>query len=55
MPRWVVTLFEVKLDDGEDLPVGTVVDLKKMKSMGEEILYPPVSGQGDAGRGGRNL
>jgi len=42
-PRWVLYAVRGKTDRGEDLPVGAVVDLKKMQATGEEIIYLPVS------------
>ncbi len=44
-PRWVLYAVKGKKDTGEDLPVGAVVDLKKMQETGEEIIYLPVSDQ----------
>lgn len=42
-PRWVIYAVKGKTGDGDDLPVGAVVDLKNMQESGEEILYLPVS------------
>jgi hypothetical protein len=42
-PRWVLYAVKGKTGSGDDLPVGAVVDLKKMQSSGEEIKYLPVS------------
>ncbi len=42
-PRWVLYAVKGKSGTGEDLPVGVVVDLKKMQETGEEIKYLPVS------------
>ena len=42
-PRWVIYAVQGKLNDGDDTPVGAVVDLKKMQEQGEEIRYLPVS------------
>lgn len=42
-PRWVLYAVKGKTDDGENLPVGAVIDLKKMQEAGEEIYYLPVS------------
>lgn len=44
-PRWVLYAVKGKKGSGDDLPVGAVVDLRKMKETGEEILYLPVSDQ----------
>ncbi|OGW36971.1 MAG: hypothetical protein A2X58_10400 [Nitrospirae bacterium GWC2_56_14] len=41
-PRWVLYAIKGKTGNGEDLPVGAVVDLKKMQESGEEIYYLPV-------------
>lgn len=37
-PRWVLYAVTGKLDDGADLPPGTVLDLKKMQAGGEEFV-----------------
>jgi len=42
-PRWVLYAVKGKLGNGEDLPAGTVVDLRSMQGMGEDIYYLPVS------------
>jgi hypothetical protein len=42
-PRWVLYAVKGKTGDGEDLPVGAVVDLRKMHESGEEIYYLPVT------------
>ncbi len=42
-PRWVLYAVKGKTGPGDDLPVGAVVDLKKMQESGEEIKYLPVS------------
>jgi hypothetical protein len=42
-PRWVLYAIRGKTGEGEDLPVGAVVDLKKMQESGEEIYNVPVS------------
>jgi len=42
-PRWVLYAVKGKTGSGDDLPVGAVVDLKKMQDSGEEIKYLPVS------------
>ncbi len=44
-PRWVLYAVKGKTGNGEDLPVGAVVDLKQMQESGEEIKYLPVSDQ----------
>ncbi len=44
-PRWVIYAISGKLDKGDDLIPGTVLDLKKMHSSGEEIKYLPVSNE----------
>ena len=36
-PRWVLYAVKGKRGDGEDLPAGAVVDLKKMQAVGDEI------------------
>jgi hypothetical protein len=38
----VLYAIKGKTGNGEDLPVGAVVDLKKMRESGEEIYYLPV-------------
>ena len=42
-PRWVLYAVKGNLGGGEDIPAGTILDLKKMQSAGEEIIYLPVS------------
>lgn len=42
-PRWVLYAIKAKTGSDEDVPVGAVVDLKKMHEEGEEIVYLPVS------------
>jgi hypothetical protein len=42
-PRWVLYAVKGRTGSGEDLPIGAVVDLKKMQESGEEIYYLPVS------------
>lgn len=42
-PRWVLYAVKGTLGKGEDLPPGTVLDLKEMQKAGEEIYYVPVS------------
>lgn len=42
-PRWVLYAIKGRTGSGEDLPVGAVVDLKKMQDSGEEIYNLPVS------------
>lgn len=42
-PRWVLYAVKGNTGKGDDLPVGAVVDLKKMKEQGEEIYNLPVS------------
>ncbi len=42
-PRWVLYAVKGNTGDGVDLPVGAVVDLKKMQEFGEELYYLPVS------------
>jgi hypothetical protein len=42
-PRWVMYAIKGNLGEGEDLPAGTVLDLKKMHEAGEEIYYLPLS------------
>ena len=44
-PRWVLYAVKGNTGNGEDLPTGAVVDLKKMQDSGEEIIYLPVSDQ----------
>ncbi len=42
-PRWVLYAIKGKTGNGDDLPVGAVVDLKKMQESGEVIYNLPVS------------
>jgi hypothetical protein len=42
-PRWVLYAVKGNTGKGDDLPVGAVVDLKKMQEQGEEIYNLPVS------------
>lgn len=42
-PRWVLYAIKGKTGNGADLPVGAVLDLKKMQDAGEEIYNLPVS------------
>ena len=42
-PRWVLYAVRGKTGTGDDLPVGAIVDLKKMHETGEEIIYLPVT------------
>lgn len=42
-PRWVVYAVKGNLGDGEELPIGTVLDLEAMQDAGEEFSYLPVS------------
>ena len=42
-PRWVLYAVKGNLGEGEDLPAGAVLDLKKMQDQGEEIVNLPVS------------
>jgi len=42
-PRWVLYAVKGRTGSGEDLPIGAVVNLKKMQESGEEIYYLPVS------------
>jgi hypothetical protein len=42
-PRWVLYAIRGKTGDGEAVPAGTAVDLKKMQEAGEEIYNLPVS------------
>ena len=42
-PRWVLYAIKGPTGSGADLPVGAVVDFKKMQESGEEIYYLPVS------------
>jgi len=42
-PRWVLYAVKGKTGSGEDLPPGTVIDLKKMQEAGEEIYNLPAS------------
>ncbi len=42
-PRWVIYGVSGKLGSGKDLPGGTILDLQKMKSKGEQFKYIPAS------------
>ena len=42
-PRWVLYAVSGKIKGSEELPVGAVLDLKKMQEAGEVISYVPVS------------
>jgi hypothetical protein len=42
-PRWVIYAVRGKLGKGEDLPPGTMLDLKSMQEAGEEIYNLPAS------------
>ena len=42
-PRWVLYAVRGNLGKGEDLPAGAILDLKKMKEQGEEIVNIQVS------------
>ena len=42
-PRWVLYAVKGNLGSGENVPAGTILDLEKMQSAGEEIIYLPVS------------
>ena len=42
-PRWVIYAVKGNLSEGEDLPPGTVLDLKAMQERGEAFEYLPVS------------
>jgi hypothetical protein len=42
-PRWVIYAVKGNLSNGDDLPPGTVLDLKTMQERGEEFQYLPVS------------
>ena len=42
-PRWVLYAVKGNLGEGEDLPPGTVLDLKAMQERGEAFEYLPVS------------
>lgn len=42
-PRWVIYSVKGNLGNGDDLPPGTVLDLKTMQQHGEEFMYLPVS------------
>ncbi|MBN2724409.1 MAG: hypothetical protein JXR95_10095 [Deltaproteobacteria bacterium] len=44
-PRWVIYAIRGKKGNGKDLPVGTALDLNKMRMAGEEIYAVPVSQQ----------
>jgi len=42
-PRWVIYAVKGELGDGNQLPPGTLLDLKEMQSAGEEFYYLPLS------------
>lgn len=42
-PRWVIYAVSGKLNSGEELTPGTMLDLKAMQESGEEFRYLPVS------------
>jgi len=42
-PRWVLYAVKGNTGKGDDLPVGAVVDLKKMQQQGEDIYNLPVT------------
>jgi hypothetical protein len=42
-PRWVLYAVKGKAGRGDELPVGAIVDLKKLRETGEEIIYLPVT------------
>ena len=42
-PRWVIYTVRGKLGKGEDLPPGTMLNLKSMQEAGEEIYNLPTS------------
>ncbi|MDH5517739.1 MAG: hypothetical protein OEY36_07960 [Gammaproteobacteria bacterium] len=42
-PKWVLYAVSGKLGDGNELPVGTVLDLKAMQQSGEQFKYLEVS------------
>lgn len=42
-PRWVLSAVKDKLGKGEGLVSGTMLDLKSMQEVGEEIYNIPVS------------
>lgn len=42
-PRWVVYSVKGNLGSGDDLPPGTLLDLKTMQQSGEEFQYLPIS------------
>lgn len=44
-PRWVLYAVKGITGGDEDIPVGAVVDLRKMHENGEEIVYLPVSNE----------
>jgi len=41
-PRWVLYAMQGKLEGGEELPTGAIVDLKRMQEGCEVIYYLPV-------------
>jgi hypothetical protein len=42
-PRWVIYAVKGNLGNGDDLPPGTLLDLKSMQKEGDELYYLPVS------------
>jgi hypothetical protein len=42
-PRWIIYAVKGNLGEGDDLPPGTVLDLKAMQERGEAFEYLPVS------------
>lgn len=44
-PNWVLYAVSGKLDDGEHLPTGTMLDLKAMQQAGETFVAVPVSAE----------
>ena len=44
-PRWVIYAVKGELGNGDELPPGTLLDLKAMQDKGEEFSYLPVSDQ----------
>ena len=44
-PRWVIYAVKGDLDNGDDLPPGTLLDLEAMQNKGEVFQYLPVSNE----------
>ncbi|MEK6750109.1 MAG: hypothetical protein AABY83_13055 [Pseudomonadota bacterium] len=44
-PRWVLYAVKGNLDKGEQLPTGSMLDLKAMQNAGEEFYVVPASGE----------